>query len=401
MLSFTSLISILGVGFGVASFLVVVTILNSFQHEMRHLISSINPNIIVFSPSGISNSVQYESKLKSLITVPVERMSQFVYQESIMGLNRQTSTVYIRAIEGSASSSAEQLNTFITPKDGLKTLDTPSPLIDPNRNTLEFGNHPEHLPHAILGKELAENLDAKIGQVVTLMTFTGGQNQTAVRYNKLYVSGIINVGISQYNKKYVLMNFADGRKLFGIPNWASGIEIQLSDPNQSLSVSNQLKEQIPYNTVAWEQVDSGLFAQIERDSTSIKIIVLIISLVAGFNIIVTLTLTILDRTKQIALLRSLGAQKSFIISVFVFSGTFLGILGSFFGLLCGLGLLEIFSGIHLGDFQKFYYLEKIPVHFDFELILIAFVTAILLSFLGALYPAWRASRIAPIIGLKE
>lgn len=400
-LSFTSLISILGVGFGVAAFLVTVTILNSFQHEMKNLISSINPNLIVYSPSGIPDVSEYEEKLKSIITAPVEKTSPFVYQESVLSSGRQTSSVYIRAIRGTSSSSADQLNHFITPENAMKSLDQHSPLIDENRNTLDFEKKPENLPHVILGKELAKNLNIKVGDIVTLMTFSNGKNTLGVRYNKLFVTGLIDVGISQYNKQYVLMNFDDGIKLFGISNWASGIEIKLKDLDQALSVSKSLKEQIPYRIVAWEQIDSRLFAQIERDSTSIKIIVLIISIVAGFNIIVTLTLTIMDRTKQIALLRSLGAQKNYITSIFVLSGTFLGVLGSCFGLLAGLCLLKIFAGISLGDFQKFYYLEKIPVHFDAKLILIAFITAILLSFLGSLYPAWRASRITPIVGLKE
>lgn len=400
-LSFTSWISILGVAFGVAAFLVTVTILNSFQHEMKRLISATNPNLVVFSPSGIPDVSTYENQLKSMIEVPVERTSPFVYQESVLGLGRQTSSVYIRAITGSASASAEQLSHFITPKNAIKSLDQPSPLIDDNRNTLDFGTTPEKLPHVILGSELADHLNAKMGKVVTLMSFSHEGNDLKIRYNKLFVTGMIDVGISQYNKQYVLMNFNDGIQLFGIPNWASGIEIKLKDPNQALFVSETLNKQIPYRSVSWEQVDSKLFSQIRRDSASIKLIVLIISFVAGFNIIVTLTLTIMDRTKQISLLRSLGSQKNFITAVFVLSGTFLGFLGSVLGALAGVGLLQILGGIPLGDFRKFYYLEKIPVHMDLQLIFIAFLTAILLSFLGSFYPAWRAARISPISGLRD
>lgn len=400
-LSFTSWISILGVAFGVAAFLVTVTILNSFQYEMKRLISATNPNLIVFSPSGIPDVLDYENQLKSMIEVPVERMSPFVYQESVLGLGRQTSSVYIRAITGSSSASAEQLTHFITPQNAIKSLDQSSTLIDGNRNTLDFGNTPEKLPHVVLGADLAEHLNAKKGNIVTLMSFANEENNLKIRYNKLFVTGIIDVGISQYNKQYVLMNFDDGIQLFGIPNWASGIEIKLKDPDQAFGVSEKLNKQIPYHTVSWEQVDSKLFSQIKRDSASIKLIVLIISFVAGFNIIVTLTLTIMDRTKQISLLRSLGAQKKFITGVFVLSGTFLGFLGSVLGICSGIGLLQIIAGIPLGDFRKFYYLEKIPVHMDFQLISIAFLTAILLSFFGALYPAWRAARISPISGLRD
>ncbi|MBX9837870.1 MAG: FtsX-like permease family protein [Silvanigrellaceae bacterium] len=257
------------------------------------------------------------------------------------------------------------------------------------------------MPHVILGKELAENLDAKIGNTVTLMTFGTERNTLGVRYNKLYVTGIIDTGLSEIDKKQVFMNFDDGIKLFGSHNWASGIEISMKNPDQALMISKKLNLEIPYNVISWQQLHTGLFEQIERDGTAIQLIVLIISFVAGFNIIVTLSLTVMDRAKQIALLRALGAKKSLVISTFVYSGIVLGIFGSSLGVICGLIILKIFSGIYLGDFQKFYYLEKIPVHIDIQLIIFAFFTSIFLSFIGALYPAWKASRVSPMHGLNQ
>lgn len=401
LLSFTSLVSIIGISFGVAAFLVVLTVLNSFQSEIKNVISSVNPNLIIYSTSGISNPTKFEKKLQTLIPVPVEMMSRFIFQESVMGLGRQTSAVYIRAIEGTNSSFAKELNRYISPIGALKTIDIPSKLIDKSRNTIEPGKKLDKLPNIILGKELAENLDAKIGTVVTLMTFGSEKNTLGVRYNKLFVSGIINTGLSEYDKKQVIMNFEDGVKLFGIESWASGIEIRLKDPEQALMVSKKLNQEILYNIVAWQQIDTGLFEQIERDGTTIKLIVLIISFVAGFNIIVTLSLTVMDRSRQISLLRALGAKKTLVISTFVYSGVILGTLGSSLGIISGLIILKIFSGVPLGDFQKFYYLDKIPVQIDTQLIIIAFLTSIFLSFIGALYPAWKASRVSPMYGLNQ
>ncbi|APJ03848.1 ABC transporter permease [Silvanigrella aquatica] len=401
LLSFTSLVSIVGISFGVAAFLVVITVLNSFQAEIKNVISSVNPNLIIYSPSGISNPTQFEKKLETLIPVPIEKMSRFILQESVMGLGKQTSAVYLRAIEGTSSSFAHNLNRYILPHDALNSLNESSQLIDKNRNTIDFSGNPEKLPHVILGKELAENLDAKVGSTVTLMTFGNEKNALGVRYNKLYVSGVANTGLSEYDKKQVFMNFQDGVKLFGIESWSSGIEVQLKNPEDALLVSKKLNQEIPYNVVAWQQIDPGLFEKIERDGMTIKLIVLIISFVAGFNIIVTLSLTVIDRSKQISLLRAVGAKKSLVISTFVYSGIILGILGSLLGVLSGLIILKIFSRIPLGDFQEFYYLDKIPVQIDLQLIVIAFITSIFLSFIGALYPAWKASRVSPMHGLTQ
>ena len=270
------------------------------------------------------------------------------------------------------------------PKDAFRSISTPSK---------------EKTPSLILGKELAQNLGVHVGDIVTLLDF---KNQNlGIKNLRLHVTGIIEIGISQYDKQYGLMNFEDGSKLFGSKNWASGIEIALKNPNNALKLSRQLNDTLPYTAVPWQDFDKDLFHQVERDGTSIKLIVLIISFVGGFNIIITLSLTVIDRAKQIALLRSLGSQNKQIIFLFILAGLILGVLGSTLGVLIGYLVLKIFSGLHIGDLQEFYYLEKIPVHIDFHLILIAFTTSVLLSFFGAIYPAWRATRVSPIIGLKQ
>ncbi|MBX9837871.1 MAG: hypothetical protein K2X69_06095, partial [Silvanigrellaceae bacterium] len=120
--------------FGVAAFLVVITVLNSFQSEIKNIISSVNPNLMIYSSSGINNPNEFQKELKKLINVPLNSMSNFIYQESIMGLGRQTSAVYIKAIEGTKSSSASNLNPYMHPKNALQTLDVSSKLIEKEIN---------------------------------------------------------------------------------------------------------------------------------------------------------------------------------------------------------------------------------------------------------------------------
>ncbi|WGL59983.1 ABC transporter permease [Pigmentibacter sp. JX0631] len=400
-LSFTSLVSIVGICFGLSAFLVVITVLNSFQNELKNIISSVNPNVTIYSPAGLTNPTKLIKELEEFIPAKVEKMSSFVYHESILSNGKETATVYIRAIEGTNSASAVHINKYLFPENALTTLNISSPLIDENRNTLNDDKLRDQLPHVILGKGLADSLDAKIGTVVTLMSFTSEYKKVGIRYNKLYVTGIMNSGLSEFDKKQVLMNFQDGVKLFGLNNWASGIEINLKNPDEAIIVANKLNIDLPYNVIAWQEIHAGLFEQIKRDGTAIKLIVLIISFVAGFNIVVTLGLTVMNRAKQIAILRALGAKKSLVISSFVMSGLILGFLGSSLGVLTGLGILKIFSGLSLGDFQKFYNIERIPVHIDVTLIVFAFFTSLILSFIGALYPAWKASKVSPMLGISQ
>lgn len=383
-LSFTSIVAILGVAFGVSAFLVVITVLNSFQNEMKHLISSVNPNLLVYSSNGILTEDKIEKKLEKLIGSSLKQQSQFIYSESILVHKQQTSAVFIRAIHGDNSPSATQLSSFVYPQNAIQSI---------NKKSVNG------VPNIILGKELADNLGVQFGDLITLMNFS--DSTLNVKYIKIKVSGIIHIGLSQYDKQYALMNFEDGQNLFGSKNWVSGIEVNLTNPDDALEISERVNNELPYTAVPWQNIDKDIFNQIERDGTSIKFIVLIISFVAGFNIIITLSLTVIDRSKQIALLRSLGARKNNVIAIFVLSGFILGFIGSSLGVVIGYILLKIFSGLSIGDFQDFYYLEKIPVHMDFNLIAIAFSTSLLLSFFGALYPAWKATKVSPLLGLKQ
>lgn len=402
--SFTSLASVLGVAFGVTAFLVVVTILNSFQQEMKHVISSINPNLVVFLPNGIDNVSAFEKQIPNLLQEPVKKVSPWIYQESILALGHHTKAAYIRAIAGTQSASAAKLEPLIEPQGALASLDVASPLLSASGNLnapVKGKNEESLLPHVILGRGLANTIEAQVGQVVTLMTFQKKGISTSIRYNQMLVTGLLNTGIAQYDESFVFMSYQDGAKLFGKPNWASGVEIALQQPDRALDIAQHLKETTDYNAIAWQQIDAALFTQIERDSTAIKLIIFIISLVAGFNVIVTLSLTVMDRSAHIALLRSLGAPKKLVLSTFVASGVFLSVVGALLGLGLGFIVLKLFSGIHLGELQKFYYLEKIPVEFDFALALLAFLTAVGLAFLGSLYPAWRAARVSPLVGIKS
>jgi lipoprotein-releasing system permease protein len=416
--SFTAIVSVLGVSFGVAAFLVVVTVFNSFENQLRHILLAANPNLVVFKlPAGIPYADKYREELAKLISKPYQSIALFEYNEVVLSKGDRTAAVVLRGIQGEESASGPDLARTIQPAGALATLnddvsvfrslstretdlpaeDSPaaagaSPLPSMNSSALK-------LPSLILGKGLALKLDAKVGDVVTFASnaLSGGRQSKLQRFT---VTGLLSVGLAQYDEKLTLVNFYDAAHLFGEPGFAKGIEVRFKDPTDALAVSQELAPRIPYSVRAWQEIDRGLFEQIDRDGTAIKVIVLIITFVAGFNIIVTLSLSVIDRARQISLLRALGARRGFIVRVFVFMGAVLGFVGALCGVLLGLAILRVFSGFELGELQAYYFLERIPVEYDPALILGAFGVAFLLSFLSALYPAWRATLVSPLNGLK-
>ena len=420
MPGFTAIVSVLGVAVGVAAFLVVVTIFNSFETQLKQILMAANPHLVVFKlPQGIPYAETYKKELAKQIDRPVSRLALFEYSEVILTKGQRTAAVVLRGLEGMASASAEDLEKAIAPPNALSKLNNEfsshqlawKKMAESNAGRTELENSSvvtlEDVPKldlgkppgVILGRGLSLKLQANVGDEVTFVVNPYGTG-TKTTLQRFIVVGTLSVGLAQYDEKLALVNFFDAAHLFGKPGWAKGIEIKFKNSADALGVSTRISPNIPYTARAWEQINHDLFAQIERDGSAIKIIVLIITLVAGFNIIVTLSLSVLDRTKQISLLRSLGAGRWFVVSVFVFMGAILGFVGALVGVLIGLGILWVFSGLELGDLQAFYFLERIPVYYDYKLILLSFSVAFLLSFVSALYPAWKATLVSPIHGLK-
>ena len=414
--SFSAAVSVIGIALGVAAFLVVVTVFNSFEKELKNILLAANPNVVVYSlPNGIPDASELKQRVQKDHPAEIEKVSRFQYSEALLSFRTQTATAVIRGIEGTAASSAGELSRFVQPAGAMETLnvsvldealDSESTGIVEERSQpdpVSRANRSARLPSLIIGKGLALKLNCGIGDVVTLIASSSRVAKDSVSpslYQEFKISGIMNVGLAQYDDRIAFLNFHDGVSLFGAPGWASGLEIRVKDSSNALALARDLRKSHPYKIQAWQEIDKSLFEQIERDGLAIKLIVLIIALVAAFNIIVTLSLSVLDRSKQIAILRSTGATRSFIVRVFVAQGVTLGMLGSIVGVGLGLLVLKIFSGFDIGDLKAFYFLEKIPVEYDVPLVLFAVVVALGLSFFSALYPAYRATRVSPLLGLR-
>ena len=396
MPSFTALVSVVGVAVGVAAFIVVVTVFNSFETQLKQTLLGANPNLVVHNfPKGIPDVQALKAELAALMGPEVKSMSLFEYNEVLLNKDTNTATVIVKAIEGTQAASSVDLKKYIDPPESLALLDNAVSLLASGVQSHDGSA----LPPVILGKGLALRLGAKPGDTVHLSSGTFGYAGKNV-YQSFKVVGYLAIGLAQYDDKLAFIGFLDGVSLFGEPGHAKGVEISLHDPNKAQSLAQALESKIPYQLRPWQDIDQSLFRQIERDGQAVRLIVLIITLVAAFNIIVTLTLSVVDRSKQIATLRSLGARRYHIIRVFVTTGCILGSLGAGLGLLISIAILQFFAGFELGELKAFYFVDRIPVTYDLTLMLAAFLAAIVLSFVSACYPAYKATLVSPLHGLK-
>lgn len=400
-ISFPALLSVFGVCFGISAYIIVSVIFESFQEKIKSAIYKANPDIIVYSASGISNPDDVLKNFQKLLTEPIEAKSYFIYYEGIISYKGKISTAYIRSIEGSKSTHSEELKELIIPYDGLRTLDFRKITSQSRDDFSSFSN--ENMPNIILGKLLAENIGAKQGDTIKLIYFKpkNKKGESSTSFIKLNVSGVISFGISQYDKHYALMNFHDGKKLFSSKGNVTGIELRFYNKYSALSQAKILEQNTPYSISSWEKIDYQLFQQIQRDKIAIKLIVLIIVLVGAFNITVSLGLNVLDRRREIAILKSLGAQNNVIIRGFIYYGIILGFVGYIIGIIVTVFVLYLLSGVNIENLRDLYFISKIPVKINFSVYFYSLLFTLALSIICSILPAWWASKVLPIEHLKR
>jgi lipoprotein-releasing system permease protein len=385
--SFTALASVVGVAFGVCAFLVVITVLNSFRLELRRALVVANPHLVIYSaPEPIPDAADYRLRMNARIEKNLESSALFEYTEGILSHASRTATVVVRGVEGMRSANAKEIAPIVEPAGAFAILDEPSaePAVGGRVSV-------------VVARGLALKLGAKLGDEV-LLTTAGRDGRQLSAY--LRIAGVFTLGISGYDERLAFVNFHDAVSLWGKKSTARGIEFRLKNPEFALPIATRLQADTPFAVQPWQKLHQSLFDQIERDGRSVQLVVGIITLVAAFNILTTLTVNVVDRARQIAVLRSVGATRRFVLRVFVFMGVFLGFVGGIVGVLLGFVVLRIFQNVELGDLKSIYFLEKIPVTHEPSLILQALGLALVLSFVSSLYPAWKAVRTSPLHGFR-
>jgi lipoprotein-releasing system permease protein len=381
-LNFATIISCLGMAIGIAALLIVVSVFESFQNELKRLVYRANPDLVLYSPYGIPNAPAVLEKLKSTLVSPVKDIRPFIYFETWAVHEDTTAVIYVKSLEKGFKEDFEKL---VTPSSALAQLGP---------------------GEIILGSELARDLKVKSGQEVSLAYLvpeeqeSSSQKAPAVQFKNFKVIGILSLGLSQYDSHFAFVNFKEAQSVLH-QKFLTGFEMDLVHKDDALKEAATLRKQFPYYVLPWQELDSQLFYQIQRDGMSIQFIVLIISLVASFNIAMTLGITSYDRSREIALLRALGARKKFILGVFLSYGLIVGVIGSLLGFLLAITGLELLTFLTLGELKSFYFLEHVPIHYDLTLFLGAFLISLILSSLSTLVPAFKAVRIYPSFWLKR
>jgi lipoprotein-releasing system permease protein len=392
--SFISVISgfsLIGIALGVATLIIVMSVMNGFRAELLGRILGLNGHVIVQSTSG--SIPNYDAMVARMRQVPgVTNATPFIEGQVLVSGQGESFGALVRGLE---------------PAD-LRRLTTVSSTMTPQA-LAEFGKDDS----VILGSRLAERLGLAPGMTVSLVAPNGDVTPfgSTPRIKTYRVAGTFKIGMSEYDQSYIFMPLKEAQLFFGLGDAAQGIEVMVTKPDEVASWRIPIGRAAgtTVRLVDWQQMNSSLFGALSVERNVMFLILTLIILVAALNIISGLIMLVKDKGGDIAILRTMGASKGAVMRVFFIAGAFIGTTGTVLGVVIGVvfcanietirQFLSRVTGTTLFD-PTIYFLSQMPAKIDPYDVIAVIVMALSLSFLATLYPSWRAARLDPVEALR-
>jgi len=382
-ISVITIISVLGVMVGVMALVVVLSVMNGFRSDLMSKILGVNSHVLVLNLSGTFNGYQeVAEKVKKVDGVVA--ITPFVYTQVMLNNSGNVSGAVLRGVDPKSAARVVSFDKMI--KEGsLSSL-----------SEAENG-----IPSIIIGSELAKQIGASTGSLVTVISPEGkltplGRTPNTKRFK---VTAIFDSGMYEYDASMVYISLGEAQRFLALGDSVTGLELKVKEVYQSDIIARKIQKSLgyPYWTKDWKLMNRSLFSALKLEKLTMFVILTMIVLVGALNIISTLVMVVMEKTRDIAILRAMGASAKSIMSIFMFQGVLVGVVGTAVGLLSGLGicyLLARYKFINLP--ADVYYISKLPVLVSYPDVTIVAVAAVVISFFATLYPAWYASRLNPV-----
>ncbi len=392
-ISFISLSSMIGIALGVTALITVISVMNGFERELRDRILGIASHATI---SGLDGSLEGWEPLAAAAEAHSEVVGVAPFVES-QGMLTHAGLVRGALIRG------------VSPSREPRVSEVGRYLVEGELESLAPGRF-----NVLLGRDLALRLDASVGTPVVLVTPRAQVTPAGVlpRLRRLTVTGIFEAGHAQYDRALAVIHIEDARRLLRLGEAVSGLRVKLADMFDAPRVSRELARSFggAYWLRDWTQYHANFFRALKIERTVMFVILSLIVAVAAFNLVSTLVMVVTDKESDIAILRTLGAGQSSILSIFVVQGTVIGIAGTLAGVAGGIALathvetlvpaIESFFGVQFLSSQV-YYISAVPSELRWRDVTAVGSVAFAMSVLATLYPAWRASRIQPVEALRH
>ena len=402
--SIITFISVAGIFLGVAALIIVLAVMNGFETDLRNKILGINSHVLVMEYSGSMRN--HPKVMREVAQVPgVVASTPFIYSQAMLKRGGSVTGIVLRGLSTEDALKVIHLGKI---REG-KFED----LVNEKRNLPALKPELADLPGILVGRELAKNLGVFLHETVHVVSPSGLATPMGMvpRMKPFLVVGIFESGFFEYDSTLAFISLKDCQEFLGMGETVTGIEIRVDDIYKADRIAKQIEQKLgfPYWGRNWMEMNKNLFAALKLEKRVMFIILSLIVLVAAFNIISALIMIVMEKNKDIAILKTMGATRTGIMKIFIFQGLIVGAIGTVLGCIAGLIVafnLEALSRSveNLFGFKilpgDVYYLSELPSQVNFGDVGIIILGTLLISFLSTIYPSWRASRLDPVEALR-
>lgn len=395
-LSVFTTVSVLGVILGVAALTVVLAVTTGFQQEFREKVLGVNAHVIIMKNTTDFAEYRDVEKMVKEVDPEVQAVQPFIFVEMLVTRGKgELSGVAIKGID---------------PERVTAVLDLHKHMVSGSVERLK--ERPEDGPRPIiLGQELARKLKADIGDTLTVVAPLSNVDVTtweatgdAPKQKEFEVAGVFYSGFDEYDRRLMYVHIAEAQDLLGQGDQVMGVELKVADVERADDIADAIDEKLggsPYVVQDWHELNRNLFTALTLQKIALVIILTIIIAVAAFNMVSALTMMVIDKTREVAILKSMGATSGGIARIFQIVGIAIGGVGTAFGLGIGLVLCKVVADYDYRLDPKVYLIDRLPISIQAHEVALIGVLTLIIAALATLVPSYRAASMRPVDGLRH
>jgi len=386
-ISVITVISVLGVMIGVMALVVVLSVMNGFRADLMSKILGVKSHLLVLSYKGAFNDYKRVAGRVGQVEGTVAT-TPFIHSQVMVNRSGNVSGAILRGIHPETAGNVLSIERMI--KDGSLS---------------SLKNSWDGLPTIIIGSELSKQLSAYPGDILNMISPEGKLTPFGRVPNsqKFKVTAVFDSGMYEYDASMVFVSLKEAQAFLGFGDRVSGLEVRVKDVYKSDKVGLKIQNALgnPYWTKDWKVMNRSLFSALKLEKFAMFVILTMIVLVGALNIISTLVMVVMEKTRDVAILRAMGASAKSIMTVFMVQGLLVGLVGTLAGLASGLGICHLLARYKFISLPSdVYYITTLPVRVEFWDVCLVSLSAVVISFLATIYPSWHASKLNPVEAIR-
>lgn len=395
-ISLITALSAAGIVVGVMTLIIVIAVMSGAEHDFKARVLGAQPHVMVTQYGRLFS--EYGPAVATIETVPgVKEAVPFIHSQIVLRSKSGMAGAMLEGVYPGFYRHISEKLTRLDPQPPPQKSDAPAVLLPETS---------EPIPRVMIGKALARELKVNEGDQILYMVFARKDRFILGRLpaaRRLLIAGIFSTGLDEYDKAFVYTSLKDAQHILNAGNRVSGIEVRLADVDRAMEISTDIKARLgrEFGATNWMQMNRNIFSALRLQKTVMFIILILIVMVAALNVAGSLFMMVMERTRDIAILKAMGTSNRSVRRIFIVKGMVIGIVGTITGALLGFivcGILSRYKFIELpGDV---YYFTTLPVRLELPDILVIMSASLVICFVASLYPSYLASRLTPVEGIR-